>query len=85
MNNPIFYFGIIGLIISITGGIIGIYVVLEWFKNIEHLPLTILTVLLIMMGFQMFMFGVISDMLLGFQRETIRQIEQLRNPPKPPR
>jgi dolichol-phosphate mannosyltransferase len=60
-------------------------VVLEWFKNIEHLPLTILTVLLIMMGFQMFMFGVISDMLLGFQRETIRQIEQLRNPPKPPR
>ena len=85
MNNPIFYFGIIGLVISIIGGVIGIYVVLEWFKNIEHLPLTILTVLLIMMGFQMFMFGVISDMLLGFQRETIRQIEQLRNPPKPPR
>lgn len=85
MNNPIFYFGIIGLFISLLGGVIGIYVVLEWLKNIEHLPLTILTVLLITMGFQIFMFGVISDMLLGFHRETTRQIEQLQNPPKPPR
>lgn len=85
MNNPIFYFGIIGLFISLAGGVIGIYVVLEWLRNIEHLPLTILTVLLITMGFQIFMFGVISDMLLGFHRETTRQIEQLQNPPKSPR
>ncbi len=85
MNNPIFYFGIIGLIISLIGGVIGVYVVLEWLKNIEHLPLTILTVLLITMGFQIFMFGVISDMLLGFHRETTRQIEQLQNHSKPPR
>lgn len=88
MNNPIFYFGIIGLLISLAGGITGVYVVLEWLKNIEHLPLTILTVLLITIGFQIFMFGVISDMLLGFHRETIHQIEQLQyphTPPKPPR
>jgi glycosyltransferase (TIGR04182 family) len=85
MNNPIFYFGIIGLFISLAGGITGVYVVLEWLKNIEHLPLTILTVLLITIGFQIFMFGVISDMLLGFHRETIHQIEQLQNPHTPPR
>lgn len=85
MNNPIFYFGIIGLFISLLGGIIGVYVVLEWLRNIEHLPLTILTVLLITIGFQIFMFGVISDMLLGFHRETTRQIEQLQNASKPPR
>ncbi len=85
MNNPIFYFGIIGLFISLLGGVIGVYVVLEWLNNIEHLPLTILTVLLIMMGFQIFMFGVISDMLLGFHRETTRQIEQLQSSSKPPR
>ena len=85
MNNPIFYFGIIGLFISLAGGVIGVYVVLEWFRNIEHLPLTILTVLLITIGFQIFMFGVISDMLLGFHRETTRQIEQLQGASKPPR
>ncbi len=85
MNNPIFYFGIIGLFISLAGGVIGVYVVLEWLRNIEHLPLTILTVLLITIGFQIFMFGVISDMLLGFHRETTRQIEQLQGASKPPR
>ena len=85
MNNPIFYFGIIGLFISLAGGIPGVYVILEWLKNIEHLPLTILTVLLITIGFQIFMFGVISDMLLGFHRETINLIEQLHDPSKPPR
>ena len=85
MNNPIFYFGIIGLFISLAGGVIGLYVILEWLRNIEHLPLTILTVLLITIGFQIFMFGVISDMLLGFHRETTRQIEQLQTPPKSPR
>jgi len=85
MNNPIFYFGIIGLFISLAGSAIGVYVVLEWFRNIEHLPLTILTVLLITIGFQIFMFGVISDMLLGFHRETTRQIEQLQGASKPPR
>ncbi len=85
MNNPIFYFGIIGLFISLAGSAIGVYVVLEWLRNIEHLPLTILTVLLITIGFQIFMFGVISDMLLGFHRETTRQIEQLQGASKPPR
>ena len=85
MNNPIFYFGIIGLFISLAGSAIGVYVVLEWLRNIEHLPLTILTVLLITIGFQIFMFGVISDMLLGFHRETTRQIEQLQGSLKPPR
>ena len=85
MNNPIFYFGIIGLFISLAGGVIGVYVVLEWLRNIEHLPLTILTALLITIGFQIFMFGVISDMLLGFHRETTRQIEQLQGASKPPR
>ncbi len=85
MNNPIFYFGIIGLFMSLVGGITGVYVVYEWLQNIEHLPLTILTVLLITIGFQIFMFGVISDMLLAFHRETTRQIEQLQRPPEPPR
>jgi len=84
MNNPIFYFGIIGLIISVLGALVGVFVVYEWLQGVERLPLTILTVLLITIGFQIFMFGVISDMLLAFHREVIREIELLQ-PPKPPR
>ena len=78
MSNPLFYFGIIGLFISSVGVIIGIYIIYEWLHQIEHIPLTILTVLLIISGFQIFMFGVISDMTLAFHRDVMREIQSLR-------
>jgi glycosyltransferase (TIGR04182 family) len=81
VNNPMFYFGMMGLFTSLLGILTGIYVILEWFRNIEHIPLTILTVLLIVVGIEIFMFGMISDMLLVFHREIVREI-QLLQPPK---
>jgi len=79
-NNPMFYFGLIGVIIMIAGIITGIYVLFEWFQGINHLPLTVLTVLLIVVGFQIFMFGVISDMLLGYHREVMYELQQIHSP-----
>jgi glycosyltransferase (TIGR04182 family) len=79
MNNPLFYFGLIGVVIMFAGIITGIYVLSEWFRQIEHLPLTVLTMLLIVVGFQIFMFGVISDMLLAYHREVISEIQQLKS------
>jgi dolichol-phosphate mannosyltransferase len=84
VNNPMFYFGMMGVFTSILGMLVGVYVLLEWFQNIEHIPLTILTVLLIVVGIEIFMFGMISDMLLVFHREIVREI-QLLQPPKPPK
>jgi len=81
VNNPMFYFGMMGLFTSLLGILTGIYVVLEWFRNIDHIPLTILTVLLIVVGIEIFMFGMISDMVLVFHREIVREI-QLLQPPK---
>ncbi len=80
-NNPMFYFGMMGAFTSLLGVLTGIYVVLEWFRHIEHIPLTILTVLLIVVGIEIFMFGMISDMVLVFHREIVREI-QLLQPPK---
>jgi glycosyltransferase (TIGR04182 family) len=84
VNNPMFYFGMMGVFTSILGLLTGVYVLLEWLNNIEHIPLTILTVLLIVVGIEIFMFGMISDMLLVFHREIIREI-QLLQPPKSPK
>ena len=84
VNNPMFYFGMMGLFTTVLGLLVGVYVVLEWFNNIDHIPLTILTVLLIVVGIEIFMFGMISDMLLIFHREIIREI-QLLEPPKHPK
>ena len=80
MNNPMFYFGMMGLFTTLLGILTGIYVVLEWFRNVDHIPLTILTVLLIVVGIEIFMFGMISDMLLVFHREIIREIQLLQPP-----
>lgn len=79
MTNPLFYFGLIGLVTMTGGVIVGIYVILEWLQNIEHLPLTILTVLLIVVGFQIFMFGILTDMMLSLHREVIRELQDARN------
>jgi len=84
VNNPMFYFGMMGLFTTILGLLVGVYVVLEWMRRIDHIPLTILTVLLIVVGIEIFMFGMISDMLLIFHREIIREI-QLLQPPKYPK
>jgi dolichol-phosphate hexosyltransferase len=78
MSNPLFYFGLIGVIIFCSGIITGTYVIYEWFHQINHIPLAILTVLLIISGFQIFMFGIISDMSLAFHREVMREIQSLR-------
>ena len=44
----------------------------------DHNPLTILTVLLIMVGIQIFVFGMIGDLVLSFHRETMAEIELMR-------
>jgi dolichol-phosphate mannosyltransferase len=84
VNNPMFYFGLLGVFTSILGMLTGVYVFLEWLQGIDHIPLTILTVLLIVVGIEIFMFGMISDMLLVFHREIIREV-QLLQPQKPPK
>ncbi|MDH7593486.1 MAG: S-layer glycoprotein N-glycosyltransferase AglJ [Methanomicrobiales archaeon] len=83
MNNPIFYFGLIGLVTALVGTGVGAYIVLEWLKGIEHIPLTILTMLLITLGFQIFIFGLMGDMMLSFHRELMHEIHNMRRPPLP--
>jgi len=83
MNNPLFYFGLIGLIFMVFGVFVGVYVIFEWLRQVEHLPLTILTVLLIIVGFQVFMFGILSDMMLALHREVVRELHESRDRREP--
>ncbi|MDD1719346.1 MAG: S-layer glycoprotein N-glycosyltransferase AglJ [Methanoregulaceae archaeon] len=81
MNNPLFYFGLIGVLVMVLGFVTGVYIIIEWFNHVDHLPLTVLTVLLIVVGFQVFMFGIISDMILSYHRDLLYEIQHLK-PPK---
>ena len=78
MSNPLFYFGLIGVIFMIAGLLTGAYVLQQWLSRIDHIPLTILTMLLIIVGFQIFMFGILSDMMLAYHREIIHEVQTMR-------
>ena len=70
-HNPLFYFGIIGSVFIAAGTLSGIYVVIEWLDHITHVPLTVLTALLIITGVQFFIFGLLGDLMVSLQKETI--------------
>ncbi len=78
MNNPMFYFGLIGFVFLLFGGGIGVYIVYEWLLKIDHIPLTILSVTLIIVGIQIIMFGIQADIQLANQREFLHEVQKLR-------
>ncbi|WP_319506387.1 S-layer glycoprotein N-glycosyltransferase AglJ [uncultured Methanolobus sp.] len=77
MHNPMFYFGIIGGFFILSGLIVGTYVVIEWFHGVTRIPMTILTTLLIIAGFQMFVFGMLSDLVVSLHRENMRMLRKI--------
>ncbi|MDP2844541.1 MAG: S-layer glycoprotein N-glycosyltransferase AglJ [Candidatus Methanoperedens sp.] len=70
-HNPLFYFNLIGGFLTVSGIAIGIYVINEWLKAITHIPLTILATLLIVTGIQMFIFAILSDLIVSMHRENM--------------
>jgi len=74
--NPMFYFGIIGFIFIVSGLFTGIFVVTEWLHGITRIPLSILTTLFIIFGLQMFIFGMLSDLIVTLHRQTVNLIQE---------
>lgn len=76
VHNPMFYFGIIGFIFIMAGLFTGAYVVVEWFADITHVLLSVLTTLFIIFGLQMFIFGMLSDLIVTLHRQTVNLIQE---------
>ncbi len=76
-HNPLFYFNLIGGFLTLLGVIVGIYVVNEWIKNITHVPLTILATLLIVTGILMFIFAILSDLIVSMHRENMHMMRKI--------
>jgi len=76
-NNPLFYFGSIGVLNVLFGAVIGTYVGIDWFtRRVSHEVLAVVAGVTILLGIQLLMFGVLSDMLLSLHREQLRRIER---------
>jgi dolichol-phosphate mannosyltransferase len=74
-ENPMFYFGLFGSFFGAAGFLVGLFVARDWlYWKIEHIPLTILTAILIIVGFQLFLIGIQGDMMASMHREMIREL-----------
>jgi dolichol-phosphate mannosyltransferase len=75
-NNPLFYFGSIGLLSLAGGGVVAAYVAVEWVtRQVSHEVLAVVAAFGIIVGVQLLMFGVLSDMLLDLHEEQIKRID----------
>ncbi|WP_321430070.1 S-layer glycoprotein N-glycosyltransferase AglJ [uncultured Methanolobus sp.] len=77
LHNPMFYFGIIGGAFILAGILVGAFVVHQWFHGVTRIPMTILTTLLVVAGFQMFIFGMLSDLMVTLHRENMRMLRRI--------
>ncbi|WP_158056369.1 S-layer glycoprotein N-glycosyltransferase AglJ [Halorussus halophilus] len=75
-NNPLFYFGSIGVMSSLFGVGLGAYVGIEWVtQRISHEVLAVVAAFAILFGVQLLMFGVLSDMIVTLHREQMRRMD----------
>lgn len=66
-NRPIHLFGGLGILMSFVGGLTGLYLLYEKFflkLSIANRPMLMLSVLLVVIGMQFIIFGLIADVLM---------------------
>ena len=77
-NNPLFYFGSVGLSSILMGALLAAYVAYDWFVNsTSHEVIALVGGVAILLGLQLLMFGVLSDMIVAVNREQTRQLEDI--------
>lgn len=77
-NNPVFYFGSVGAFSVLLGLLIGTYVGYDWFVNaIGHQALAVVSAFFILLGVQLTMFGVLTDVIVSVNREQTRRLDEL--------
>ncbi len=76
VHNPMFYFGIIGSFFILAGVISGVFVISQWFQGVTRVQLSVLTALFTIFGLQMFIFGILSDLIVTLNRQIINLIQE---------
>lgn len=78
MNNPLFFFGSLGVVAIAAGlGVAGYVGYRWWVLGISHEVLALLSAFFVLFGFLLVMFGVLSDMIVSLHHEQRQRIERL--------
>ncbi|CAM3034373.1 S-layer glycoprotein N-glycosyltransferase AglJ [Halobacterium salinarum] len=79
-SNPLFYFGSIGAGFGALGTALAAWIGYEWFvRGISHEALTVVAGVVLLLGVQLLIFGVLSDLVVTLHREQARRIERLQS------
>jgi len=77
-NNPIFYFGSVAALGTLSGLTIAGFVAYRYaVAGVSHEVLALLAAFLILLSVQLLMFGVLTDVLVAVNREQTRRLEEL--------
>ncbi|MFB6118982.1 S-layer glycoprotein N-glycosyltransferase AglJ [Halosegnis sp.] len=79
-SNPLFYFGSVGAVSLAAGLGVAAFVAAEWFLRtppVSHEVLAVVGAAGIILGVQLFVFGVLSDVVVTATREQTRRLEEL--------
>jgi dolichol-phosphate mannosyltransferase len=77
-NNPLFYFGSVGGASTLVGLLVAAYVGYDYLVNdIAHEALAVVAAAGLILGVQLIMFGVLSDIIVAVNREQTRRLEEL--------
>lgn len=78
MNNPLFFFGSLSVLTILLGVSLGGYVGYRWYiVGVSHEVLAVVSSFLILFGFLLLMFGVLSDMIVSLHQEQRQRIERI--------
>ena len=79
-NNPLFYFGSLGVLSALIGVLLAGYVGYEWvFNGVAHDVIALAGGVALLFGVQLVMFGVLSDLIVTANRQQNRQLERIAN------
>ncbi len=79
-NNPLFYFGSVGAVGVVAGLSVAGFVGFRWFaRGISHEVLALVSGVSVLLGIQLLIFGVLSDLIVSVNREHNRQLERVVN------
>ncbi|WP_254769051.1 S-layer glycoprotein N-glycosyltransferase AglJ [Salinilacihabitans rarus] len=77
-NNPLFYFGSLGAAAVVSGGAIALYVLWEWIQYQQgHEIMAVVSAAAVLLGVQLLMFGVLSDMIVTLHHEQRQRLERI--------
>lgn len=77
-NNPLFYFGFAGGVSIGIGVLIAAWVAFEWFvRRTSHDVIATVAGVVVLLGVQLIIFGVLSDMIVSLHREQLRRLRQV--------